>query len=671
MRRLTLVLLLTLSLASFEARPTLAGGNEGGLDFTTETPPVPGYVVSNVVPRKWDTACMPVTFRLNSTIDPIPNPLGAGYVTVADALGAVRRAAKAWTDIPTSFLAYNVAGTVANTGSPRFDQVNEITFRYNLNQFPPHPRVTESIDFGSILFIRGTVILDEFEFTDGLDIDGDGDSDVSSAITTCQDVDGDGDIEFPAKLYPAATILDTDIELSSGTNFPVPGPDGFRFTVADNEIDTDPRSVDLQAVLTQAFGTTAFFAHNLINQPSDHDGLPSPMYPSVDTGDPASEWAMRYLDLDAITNASFYYPEGTATSGPAALQRGDVAFDRAFGLVKGKITHGPTGLPGIGASVFAVDRRSDRMVATTISGNVKWLSQPNGFNPTFVGPDFHIVDSNYTLVLPPGDYYIGVEAIDEIPVGHAFADVKAIVAFNLNLNNGHEDFYDGPGESALERRPSRRVPVHVRAGHTTDGIDITINKTIDIANFGLFDKLGFAEAAPGTYYAVRIAKQQFLDADASAGGHAIVQSAEFLTGVADGSVVPRYAEAMLATGEVGPDGTAVIDVDHPLAEEHRFVGQDFDFTPLYFENSVGLAERIRRGMARGRIQDLFLVLKVPNRAHFPGVSDTPPLIGLDGGRPDNDVPIYGDSFTSTNGKDWTVSSDYNFMFQLVMSEDPG
>ena len=80
------------------------------------------------------------------------------------------------------------------------------------------------------------------------------------------------------------------------------------------------------------------------------------MFPLIDTGDPAAEMAQATPDIDDIAWASFIYPEGTAASGPAALQAGDVAFASAFGLITGELRHGVLNQPIAGGNLFAVDR---------------------------------------------------------------------------------------------------------------------------------------------------------------------------------------------------------------------------------------------------------------------------------------------------------------------------
>ena len=92
--------------------------------------------------------------------------------------------------------------TTANLGLVGFNMVNELTFR-------------TAAGFGAIASSPSTSLIQDVTLVDGDLLDGDADSDVSSAITVATDVDNDGDIEFPAGFYKAGTILDNDVQFNT------------------------------------------------------------------------------------------------------------------------------------------------------------------------------------------------------------------------------------------------------------------------------------------------------------------------------------------------------------------------------------------------------------------------------------------------------------------------
>ena len=63
------------------------------IDITNASPsPIPGQLLARLIPRKWDSRCIPVPFKVNDTLDPIPNPLGPAFLSVADATTALQEA---------------------------------------------------------------------------------------------------------------------------------------------------------------------------------------------------------------------------------------------------------------------------------------------------------------------------------------------------------------------------------------------------------------------------------------------------------------------------------------------------------------------------------------------------------------------------------------------------
>jgi hypothetical protein len=125
----------------------------------------------------------------------------------------------------------------------------------------------------------------------------------------------------------------------------------------------------------------------------------------------------------------------------------------------------------------------------------------------------------------------------------------------------------------------------------------------------------------------------------------------------------------LATGSIGPHGP-VIDLARPLDRMTGFIGQDDDFAPFFFKNGSQIGRQVLRGMADGTITDLFLVLRNSDVTPFPGVSQTPPLIALDGVLSGtNDVEIFNRSYWSDDGgATFNLESRFNFRFSLTLSE---
>ena len=123
----------TLALFGLGAVGVRAAGFLQVLDITAAPPAsLPGHVVARLVPIRWDDRSLPVRYSLN-TLDPIPNPLGAPVLTLAQAREALQASLDVWNAIPTSYVHMQITGTVANTGPRGFDFKNELTFRTPAN----------------------------------------------------------------------------------------------------------------------------------------------------------------------------------------------------------------------------------------------------------------------------------------------------------------------------------------------------------------------------------------------------------------------------------------------------------------------------------------------------------------------------------------------------------
>lgn len=629
------------------AATTRAGGALESFDITNAPPsPIPGHLLARVIGIRWDARCIPVQYRVNNTLNPIPNPLGAAFLSVADATTALQASFDQWNSIPTSYIDSQIVGTTNNLGLVGFNFVNELSFR-------------TAAGFGAIASSPSTNLISDVTFNDGDDIDGDGDPDVSSAITTAQDFDGDGDIEFPAGFYKAGTILDNDVQFNTKVS------NGLRFTVDPAQVDTVTRSVDLMCVAVHEFGHSFGLSHVLNNQDSATDGSGATMFPFIDTGDPAAELAQRTPNNDDIAFASYFYPEGSAASGPAALQPGDVAFDSVYGLITGELRHGVLNQPLAGGSLFAVDRKTNTITASAFSGttNLSFNPMTGGlfFIPTVADA---IPNGNYVIPVPKGSYSVGVEAVDGSPVAAGNINFTCQIGNFFGQQNFIEEFFNGDEEAVIERKPGDAKNVAVNPGHTHSGVNIVTNSVFNISNFGGRNAIGFINPPAGGFiYAVAYAASQISAINPA--GEIVIQAGLFDTTVVDASVPVLFAEAVLTTGVINADGTATIDLVNPLDRATGFLAQDTDFAPFYFKNPHVIGELVREGINAGTIQNLFLLLKIPPPP-FAGVSGQPPLIGLS-----TQAPIFGRSFLSTNGGiTFNRRNDLNFRFSLIISVPP-
>jgi hypothetical protein len=609
--------------------------------------------MARVVGIRWDTRAIPVKYSVNNTLDPIPNLLGPPFISLGDATAELQASFDVWNDVRTSFIEMLIAGNTSNPGLPGFDFVNEITFR-------------TSAGFGAIAISPSVVLVEDTTFVEGDDVDEDGDSDVSSGIAVTTDVDGDGDLEFPAGFYRAGTILDNDVQFNTKPT------NGFRFTINAADADTDPRSTDLGAIAVHEFGHSHGLAHSAINQRSGTDGNGATMFPVLDTGDPIAELAQRTPAIDDIAYSSFLYREGTKRRGPGALQKHDVAFDRVFGLIKGHVRHGLLEQPLAGAHVFAVNLRDQTAGTSAISGTTQVSFDPvTGGLFVFTDPADGIVNGKFVIPLPRGRYRLGIEPVDGQPVSVSSTSVAAQLGnlygqhifneeFPLQFRERHHSEWFDDGDD--RHQPPDRITV--RAGETRRHVNIRTNTDINIDNFGDRDFLGFVSAPAGRIYAVRVPAAQIMAA--SQGGWLSLDAVAFDTGIMDASEIPRYAEAMVTTGVVNPDGTASLELFNPLVQSSDFLGQDNDLAPLLLKHRRALGRRVQLGIERGQIQNLFLVLQIPTTVPFPGVSGAPPLIGLDGiPGGSNDVPIFGLSYVSDDaGATFTPVNDFNLRFSL-------
>lgn len=621
------------------ASPALAGGALETVDVTAGTSTFgPPFLDAPLVPIKWDARCIPVAY----TLDDVP-PTG---LTLATGQATLQAALNRWRNINTSFWRGDVTAVDPSLGTPlgAFDFINEVNFTA----------------VGGFLAISPSVsLLKDVTLAPGDDIDQDGDSDVFdpvvAGVNRCRDDDADGDIEFPAGSYEAGTILDNDVSHNNGVTWTVGPPDGLS------------ANVDLEAVSTHEFGHSHGLSHSFINQLSGANAGGATMFPFIDSSDPNDELAQRSLETDDIAWSSYTYPEGSAASGPGALQPGDVPFKLKFALIQGEVTRGQDGLPVAGANVYAQKFPHGEVVVSAFSGTAQLVAVEGALTPSdadaslFLPPTqaFGILDGHYTIPAPLGLYQIGLQALDGLPAGAGNISLTAIVGASFGQLDFEEELWNGPGESGSENRPGLALPILALPPFSVSGIDLVSNVTDEQQSFQTINAAGFTAAPGGRLYAVRFANADVL-ARLTAG--ATLHTGTFGTFVVDASVAPIFSRALLATGSLGGGGTAAINLASPLRSQNNFVGQASDETPFFFALPNLLSSSVASLLTANPATDLFLVLEVP-AAPFPGFSGIPPLIGLD-----TVGPFSGNSFVSDDGGvTFNPVTIFDFSFLLVFT----
>ncbi len=630
--------------------PAYPGGQLTTLDFTgfpaLPPGPIPGSFAVGVIPMQWDSRCLPLSYTMN-TLE-APNTLPP--LDFDATREVMQRALDAWNDIPTSFIEMHVGeaeiqrprlGAFAYTA---FDFVNEINFLSDARD--GWGAISPSVSFTADVVLSA-----------GTDIDGDLDSDVfdpaAEGIETCADIDGDGDFELPAGTYAAGTMIDNDVSFS----------DTFVWTTGPP--DAVFGNIDFEGISVHEFGHSHGLSHSAVNQIGPEDGTGATMLPGINSGDPLGELALRTPSPDDAAWSSFVYPEGTAESGLAALQPGDVAFGDVYGVITGEVTHGAQGLPLAGGHVFAMEKHSGELAAAHYTGNVRLTWIPGAFFGVLPGfPEFHLVDGRYTLPVPAGKYHLAIEAVDGAPV--LPTSISTVTATGNIL--GQLAFNEEPlvkvDDGELEPRQ-----VKVRAGETVTGIDHTTSVDVNLDSFDTvgpiafldFDKIGLGGLPPGSTYAVAVPAAEIravLDAGLVPKGIA------YRLFLSEPSVVPTFTQASLAAGTLDEGGVASIDLEEPLVRKRGFLGQDNDYAPLYFQEPHEVAEEIEDALDDGA-SHLFLVLQWPET--FDGLYGLPPFIGLDAGQ---QAGLLGRSFYSVDGESWIGWPTFNFMFRLVTGEVP-
>ena len=315
--------------------------------------------------------------------------------------------------------------------------------------------------------------------------------------------------------------------------------------------------------------------------------------------------------------------------------------------------------------MFTIDEKTDTASAGAFSGTVQV-----SFDPATGGlfvldvEEGGILDGKYEIPVPKGKYSVHVEPVDGAPVSSGSISLTAQVGDILGQQNFNEELGD---RSRGNDWFGHDDEIAVNPGQTRKHVDIVTSADINIDNFGNRNFIGFTGATGSYVYAVRVPAAQI--AAIGAGRDLRLKGMAYDTAVVDASVPVVFAEAVLTTGRVNADGSLQLNTLLPIVRVPMFLGQDNDFAPFAPRLGALLGKLIQFGVEHGFIENLFILLRVPAGPPFPGVTNFPPLIGLDGGVAVNDVPINGLSYTSTDGGTTFVqSTTFNYRFSLRFEE---
>jgi hypothetical protein len=611
--KLLLSAVLGTSISSILAAYALASGPGRQLDIQANFGrQVIDLQESDLIGISWDARCANVQYTLNTSLT--ANQGSQLEIPLEEVREIFNQGFKQWNSIRSSFINMRIVASVDLGDRPRqaFDFINEVTF-------------TTEDGFGALASSPSSSLQEDATFVAGEDLDGDGDPDVFDpaqvGINTCTDIDQDGDIEWPAGDYKAGTIIDNDIQFNREV----------MWETEPQNTEQSNASVDLLAVAVHEFGHSHGLAHSAVNQTSRTDGDGATMFPFIDPDDHVSELQTRRLHTDDISASAFIYPEGSAQTGIAALQRGDIDFTRRFDVLKGSVVNGQTNDPIVGAVVQAVDSFG-RVISSTISGEARVeIVEEEGFGvfDSFVFEEVVPVNGDFVLPVPKNrNYAVKITPLDGRPVAPARVSETARAISGTPLFT--EEFYNGKREAAIEPDPSDAVRVR-SSTRRAQSIDFLIGENRRFRNAGFFTDgdaqqnllLPFVENAKFATYAERFDGQEVLDS-LSRGSR--LASTIFSTTSEDPSVVSNFRSVDLTLGKVSDDGT--VNISMTIDRQFFVTANQEDATPVTYSRQARVNRIITQALQRDAELDVFVVINtLPYREGPSGVPNQ--IIGVD------------------------------------------
>ncbi len=346
-------------------------------------------------------------------------------VTPEQALEAVKWSFDQWNAVHTARIEYCYAGSRTDIADHKLDMVNIITFADS--------EYIHGIQKDAIASARPFVLSRRtFVGPEGLDFDRDGRIDFP---------------EFPEGVWEAGTIVDCDVRWDVGSPY----------ADTDFAVDNTPGALSMQGVFNHELGHFAGLVHSpirdLVSLMISANRTPTMFSIAIPNPPGGSTNPMNSLEFDDMVSLSMLYPTPE--------------FSLQFGTIQGEVVSG-------------IDLRPVRgnfVAALSIPQGEPYRNLNDAYNraETLVGV-FTDQEGIFRIRgLPPGEYVLALQPMDDIPTGTNRRAFNTLVSRFGDTDFVWDEFYNGAGESASEEDPFAFEPVAVSAGGIAGEIRFVTN----------------------------------------------------------------------------------------------------------------------------------------------------------------------------------------------------
>ena len=346
-------------------------------------------------------------------------------VTPDQALEAVEQSFEHWNAVPTSAIKYTFAGSREDIHDNKLDLVNIITFSDS--------EYTYGIQKDAIASARPFALARRtWVGPEGLDYDLDGRIDFP---------------DFPQGIWEAGTIIDCDIRWDASGPF------------ADNDfaVDNTPGALSMQGVFNHELGHFAGLVHSpirdLANLLKGGNRTPTMFSIAIPNAPDGSGNPMTSLEFDDLLSLSMLYPTPE--------------FASQYGTLEGRVTNGIDGRPV----------RGNFVTALSLPEGQPYRSLNDAYDRAAVAAGVFTDQQGHFRIpgLPPGDYVLGLQPLDDEPVGTNRNAFNTLTSRFGDTDFIWDEFYNGDQEGADESDPFAYTPVSVAAGGVSSGIQFITN----------------------------------------------------------------------------------------------------------------------------------------------------------------------------------------------------